>query len=82
MLQQVIQLLLFHFRFRLGCHSLLVPALPLSLFPAAPALATFRLAQRHAALLTVGHEKTSFAHLTQHPLALYLLAKAFEQTLL
>jgi hypothetical protein len=56
--------------------------LPLLPFHSVSTFAPFRLAERYAPLFTVRHEKTFLFHLTQHALALYRLAKAFEQILL
>jgi hypothetical protein len=47
-------------------------------FELAPAFATYRLAQRNTALVTVRHEKALLLNLTQHAFALYLFAEAFE----
>ena len=53
-------------------------------FHTAPALALppFRFAESDAPLLTIRHEKTILLYVTEHALALYLLAKAFQQLLL
>jgi hypothetical protein len=68
----------------LVCACSLSPLSSLSLFSFefAPAFPTFRLAQRNAALVTVRREKTLLFDLTQHAVALYLFAKAFEQAIL
>jgi hypothetical protein len=69
-------------RFHTEPHARLVSTTVSFFPPLTLAFATFRLAQRHAAFLTVRHEKALLSHVTQHALALYLFAKAFEQFLL
>jgi hypothetical protein len=61
---------------------MLPPSLPPLPFQPSLAFATLRLAEGNPSLLTVRHEKPLPPDITQNPLALDLLAKAFKQFLL
>jgi len=61
-----------------GCSLSPISSLRLLSFELAPTFATYRLAQRNTAFVTVRHEKALLLYLTQHTFALYLFAEAFE----